>query len=233
MNRGLRTTLITIAMLAVSNVFADPFEIYCTIRSSGSNLDCQTVGKDRRTMTAEDISNFIDAGQVAAYITLRSQKKIERTFMIDPKSPQYKHLADIRGSSISEIAKTKSDLFNEIEKRVIKTSNELDAQAAGAELVLWDPGLSYDKFKREQRTMLAELEGFRKSRDKACNSTPAFEQVSKVNAKLQKTISDIVFAFQTPGTCMANFKVLKEQDGSIDLRQLESVVPQYRESCRK
>ncbi|MBX3022263.1 MAG: hypothetical protein KF799_11375 [Bdellovibrionales bacterium] len=234
MIRGLlASSLLAIAALGATAAQAQ-VEIYCKLRSGGSALECQSTGKDKRVMTAEDITNFVDAGEVAAFITLKSKKGIERTYMLDPKAPQYKRLGEVkRNSSISEIAKAKTDLFNEIEKRVIETSDKLDAQASTAELVLWDPGLSYDKFHREQRTMVAELDGYRKNRDKVCTSTPAFEQVSKANSKLQQTLSNIVFAFQTPGTCMSSFKVFKDRDGSIDLRQLDGVSDQYRESCKK
>lgn len=225
---------LTVALATSSASFAaDPVEIYCTIRG-GANLSCQTVGKDRKVMNAEDITNFIDAGEVAAFITLKSRKGIERTYLVDPKAPQYKRLGDVKRSApMSEIAKTKSDLFNEIEKKVIKTSDELDAQAGAAELVLWDPGITYDKSRREQRGMIAELDGYRKNRDKVCTTTPAFEQVSKANSRLQQTLSNIVYAFQTPGTCMAELKIFKDRDGSIDLRQLDSVGSQYKESCKK
>jgi hypothetical protein len=226
--------LLSVLAVAATTVVAEPMEISCTIRGNGANLDCQTLGKERKVMNADDITNFVDAGEVVAYLTLKSHKGIERTFMIDPKAPQYKRLAETkRSASISEIAKAKSDLFNEIEKKVIKTSNELDAQAGAAELVLWDPGYSFDKARREQRNMMAELEGYRKNRDKVCTTTPAFEQVSKANSKLQQTLSNIVFAFQTPGTCMSSFKIFKDRDGSIDLRQLDGVGDQYKESCKK
>ena len=216
------------------NAAAEPVEIYCMIRGNGANLNCQTQGKEKKVMGADDITNFVDAGEVAAYITLKSRRGVERTFQVDPKAPQYKRLADVkRSASISEIAKAKTDLFNDIEKKVIKTSDELDAQAAAAELILWDPGLMYDKAHREQRGIASELEGYRKTRDKVCTSTPAFEQVSKANAKLQATLSNIVFTFQTPSTCMASYKIFKDRDGSIDLRQLDSVADQYKENCKR
>lgn len=235
MTRGLfSSSLLTVLAFSTASTFADPMEIYCSIRGKTANLDCQTVGKERKVMSAEDINNFIDAGEVVAYISLKSRKGVERTYMLDPKSPQYKKLAEVkRSGSISDIAASKSALFNEIEKKVIKTSDELDAQAAAAELVLWDPGLSYDKTKREERGMIAEIDGYRKNRDKVCTTTPAFEQVSKANSKLQQTLSNIVFAFQTPGTCMSSFKIFKDHDGSIDLRQLDGLSDQYKESCKK
>jgi hypothetical protein len=235
MKRGLLiNTMLSLSVFSAAAAFAEPVEIYCTIRSGGANLNCMTVGKDKKVMSADDVYNFVDAGQVAAYITLKSSKGIERTYQIDPKAPQYKHLESAkRGGVMTEIAKAKTDLFNDIEKKVIKTSNELDAQAATAELVLWDPGLTYDKNRREQRTMVAELDGYRKNREKVCTSTPAFEQVSKANTRLQQTLSNIVYAFQTPGTCMSTFKIFKDRDGSIDLRQLDNVTDTYKESCKK
>lgn len=169
----LRVFLVLTTIFGVQSAFAampvEPMEIYCTIRTN-NRLNCQVLGKERRVMNAEDIANFIDAGEVAAYVTLKSRKDKERTFMIDGHSPQYKHLAEVKRQSISEIAKAKSDIFNDIEKKVIKMSDDLDAQAAAADLVLADPSVTYDKMKREARSMKEELEGFKKSKDKTCTS---------------------------------------------------------------
>jgi hypothetical protein len=235
MSMRLRFFLIIIGLFGVQNGFADSMEIFCTIRSSGGNLNCQQGhDKNRKVMNAEDISNFVDAGEVAAYITLKSRKGMERTFMVDPRAPQYKRLNDIKKtSSISEIAKAKSDVFNEIEKKVIKLSDELDGQAAAAELVLYDSSLTYDKIKRENRAMMTELEGYRKNKDKVCTSTPAFEQMSKANSRLQQTLSNILYAFQPSDSCMADYKVFKDRDGSVDLRQLDPVTDHFKANCRK
>jgi hypothetical protein len=231
---SLKGGLYTILLLSAGFAFAEPVEIDCTIRSSGANLNCQTTGKERRVMTAEDITNFIDAGEVASYITLQSRKGMTRTYKIDPKAASYKRLADVkRTASMSEIAKTKSDLFNEIEKKVIKLSDEQDGQAAAAELVLYDPGVTYDKLKREQRTASTELEGYRKNKDKVCTSTPAFESISKANSKLQQTLSNILYAFQSTDTCMAGYKVFKDREGAVDLRQLDTVADFFKKECKK
>lgn len=220
--------------LAAQVSFANPMEIYCTLRNNGGAVNCQVLGKERKAMGPEDIANFVDAGEVAAFITLKSRKGLDRTFMIDGKAPQYRRLADIKKtSSISEIGKAKSDLFNEIEKKVVKLSDELDGQASAAELVLYDSSISYDKAKREGHAMMAELEGYRKNRDKVCTATPAFEQISKANAKLQTTLSNIIYAFQTPDTCMSAYKVFKDKDGSVDLRQLDNVGDEFKSNCKK
>ena len=169
-------TLLFMALVGGQIVHADPMDIYCTIRSSGGNLNCQLLGKERKVMNAEDITNFVDAAEVAAYITLKSRKGMERMFMIDSHANQYKRLVDAKkSSSISEIAKVKAELFAEIEKKVIKLSDELDGQAAAAELVLYDSSLTYDKMKRDNRTLTTELEGYRKNKDKVCTTTPACE----------------------------------------------------------
>ncbi len=227
---------ITTVILATVGSIASaqtPMEIYCTIRSSGANLTCQVLGKERKVMTAEDITNFIDAGEVAAYITLKSRKGFERSYLIDAKAPQYKRLGDIKKSaSISEIAKAKSDLFNEIEKKVIKISDEQDGQNAAGELVLPDSTLTYDKFKREQRAMVAELEGYRKNKDKVCTTTPAFENMSKANQRLQQTLSNLIYAFQSPDSCMFNYKVFKDKDGTVDLRQLDTASDHFKSNCK-
>jgi hypothetical protein len=234
MSRQLRFSLVILSLVTGQLALAEPLEVYCTIRSNGANLNCQVLGRERKVMNAEDISNFIDAGEVAAYVTLKSRKGLERTFMVDGRSPQYKRLNDVKKSaSISEINKAKSDLFNEIEKKVIKLSDELDGQAATAELVLYDPSIAYEKAKRDSRTMNAELEAYRKNKDKNCSSTPAFDQVSKTNAKLQQTLSNILYAFQSPDTCMSDYKVFKDRDGSVDLRQLDTVSDFFKSNCRK
>ena len=150
-----RILLIMLTIFGGQMARADALEIYCTIRSSSSNLNCQMMGKERKVMNAEDITNFVDAGEVAAYITLKGHKGMERTYLVDHNAPQYRRLNDVKKSaSMSEIAKAKSDLFNEIEKKVIKISDELDGQAAAAELVLYDSSLTYDKLKRASRDMV-------------------------------------------------------------------------------
>ncbi len=185
-------------------------------------------------MSSEDIANFVDASEVAAYITLKSRKGMERTYLVDGKAPQFKRLNDIKkNQSISDISNAKSALFNEIEKKVIKLSDELDGQAAAAELVLYDSSLTYDKIKRESRLMTAELEGYRKNKDKACTSTPAFEQISKANSKLQQTLSNILYAFQSSDSCMSDYKVFKDRDGAVDLRQLDTVTDHFKSNCKK
>ena len=62
-------------------------EIYCTIRSSGGNFNCQTMGKERKVMSADDITNFVDAGEVVAYLTLKSRKGLERTSRVHGHLP--------------------------------------------------------------------------------------------------------------------------------------------------
>lgn len=215
--------------------FADPVEIFCTIRSSGASLSCQhMVGNSRKVMNADDVANFIDSGQVSAYITLRSHKGIERTFMVDPKAPQYKRLADVeRNTSMSNVAKAKSDLFEEIERKVIKISDELDGLAAAAELILYDPGITYDKMTREQRSLRTEVEDYRGNKERVCTATPAFEKVSKVNLRLQQTLGNIVTAFQAPDTCMSGFKVSTDREGAVDLRQLDTIADYFKKACKK
>ncbi len=226
--------LLILSALAGPLAQAEPMEIYCTIRSSGANLNCQVTGKERKVMNVEQIGNFIDAAEVASYITLKSRKGMERTYMIDARSPQFKRFNDVKKSaSISEISKAKSDLFNEIERKVIKVSDDLDGQAGAAELILYDSSFTYDKLRRENRTMTAELEGYRNNKDKVCTNTPAFEQMSKVKSHLQQTLSNIIYAFQTPDTCMADYKVFKDRDGSVDLRQLDTITDHFKSSCKK
>jgi hypothetical protein len=207
-------------------------ELNCTVK--GANLNCQVVGKEKKVMDADDIAKFVDASAVSSYITLKSRKGYERTFMVDGRSANFKRLQDIKNSaSMSEIASAKTNLFNEIEKKIIKLSDELDGQAATADFVLWDPGVSFEKFKREAREMQTELDGYHKNKDKVCTSTPAFEAVSHSNARLQQTLSNIVYSWQTPGTCMSSYKIFKDKDGAMDLRQLDSSVAHYKNECKK
>lgn len=228
----------TLAMLAglsaTSTAFGQAAEISCTIRDTGGSLNCQWLGKERKVMNADEISSFIDAGNVAAYMTVKSRKGLERTFKVDSASPQYKRYNDMKKSgSISEVNAAKATLFAEIEKKAIKLSDELDGQAAAAELLQYDQAVALEKVRRESRTLTTELEGFRKQRDQACTSTPAFERISKSNSGLQQTLSDLIFAFQTPGTCLSDFKVYKDADGAVDLRQLSSLTEKYKNSCKK
>lgn len=230
-----KTVFILASLYTISSLAqVQATEISCTIRDTGGNLNCQWVGKERKVMSAEDINNFVDAANVAAYVTLKSRKGMERTYKIDGNSPQYKRMNELkRSSSISEISAAKSALFGDIEKKLIKLSDELDGQAAAAELVLYDQSIALEKIKRDNRSMTTSLEAFNKNREQACTSTPAFEKVSKANNSLQLTLSDMISAFQTPGTCLADFKVFKDKDGAVDLRQLAGVGERYRTSCKK
>ncbi len=215
---------------------ADTGEIACNIRDAGGSISCQQLGPNgvRRVMTAEDISTFIDQGQVAAYITLISRKGYERTYLIDGNSPQYKNLGNVkRSASISEINKAKSDLFNEIEKKLIKVSDDLDGQAAAAELIKYDPSIANDKFRRESRQMAIDLDAARNNKERTCASTSTYEQMAKANSSLQGTLSNILYAFQSPDTCMSDFKLIKDKDGAVDLKQLESVPQKFQAQCKK
>ena len=136
-------------------------------------------------------------------------------------------------SSMSEINKFKGELFSEIEKKAIKISDELDGQAATAELIKYDSSIANDKFKRENRQTLAELEAFRKSREKVCTSTPEFEKISKSNLALQHTLSNIVLAFQSPQSCLSDVKLLKDKNGTVDLRQLDGIEDRFLTDCSK
>lgn len=210
-----------------------PMEIYCNIVNNGANLSCQVIGAERKVMGPEDTTSFVDAGEVVAYVTLKSRKGMERTFLIDGKSPQYRKLAEIkRNGSISEIAKAKTDLFAEIEKRAIKTSDNLDNQALTAELILYDPSITLEKLKTQSRKTMDELQAYRENKEKACTSTPAYENITRANARFRQTLSNFVQAFATPETCMSEFKVFKDKDGSVDLRQLNNAVDYYRDSCK-
>lgn len=226
--------LILMTFASLTGRADDNNDIYCTIKENGSSLACQWVGREHKAMNSDEIAQFIDLAATGTYMTVRSKKGFERTFLTDPAAPQFKRLNDTkRNGSMSDVGRVKSEIFMELERKVIKISDDLDHQAAGAEFVKFDPSVGTDKMKREGRPIMAELEGYRKNKDKACTSTPAFEQLSRANAKLQSTLSNIVVAFQTPGTCMSEFKIFKDRDGSVDLRQLDTVPSKYAESCKK
>ena len=221
-----------VAMAAEKQPWSD---VYCTIRDNGASLSCQNnTGSNPNTMNANDIAAFIDQAEIGTHVIVKSKKKFERVFQIDASAAQFKRLNEVKkNSSVSEVSRAKNELFLEIEKKLIKLSDDLDAAAASAELVKYDPAIGADKFRREIREMTAELDGFKKNKEKVCTATPAFENLSKTNASLQKTLSGILVAFNTPGTCMYDYKVFKDKDGAVDLRQLDEVGGKYRESCKK
>lgn len=231
---GRKLGVILVVSAAGATAHADPIEIYCEHRSGAANLECQIVGKDRKAMSPDDVTAFIDSIPTGAYVSVKSQKGVERTFLVDPNAPELKKLSETKKSNVvSVIARAKADLYDQIEKLVIKHSDDLDARMAQTDLVLIDPSIGYSKFKRESKQMVADLDGYRKNRDKVCTSTPAYEQLSKGKASLQQTLSNILYAFQTPGTCMADFKVFKDKDGAVDIRQLSEIGNSYRSRCKK
>ena len=192
------------------------------------------MGPEKKTMTANDVSIFIDQAEVNTFVTIKSRKRLERVFQIDNKSPQFKKLAEIKKSaSVSELSRVKNELFLEIEKKLIKISEDLDAVSNVVDLVKYDPSVGTDHYSREMKEMTDQLEKYKKDKEKICTSTPEFENLSRTNSVLQKTLSGIVLAFNTPGTCMYDFKIFKDKDGSVDLRQLDAVAPKYKEMCKK
>lgn len=228
--------LLAAVLFVVTNVKAEEkSELYCTIRDSGINLNCQwSVNGGKRMMSSDDLSVFIDQASVSAFITVKSKAGFERLFSVDSKAEQFKKLSDVKkNAAMSEVSRYKNDLFVEIEKKLIKLSDDLDSQAAAANLVKYDSSLALEKYRRETFATSAELEGYRQNREKVCSSTPAFEQISRTNANLQKSLSGILFAFQTSGSCMDEFKVFKDKDGSVDLRQLDGVPEKFLEKCKK
>ncbi len=137
-------------------------EAYCTIRSVGSRLECLWVESNgRRRMNSQDISNFIDQAQISSYMTVRSRAGLERVFLIDSEAPSFKKLRTTeKSSSISDINKVKSDLFEEIEAKVVKLSDELDATAAAAVLVKFDPSVALDHEKLKEHGLVTEVEKY-------------------------------------------------------------------------
>jgi hypothetical protein len=233
----MKRLLCSIVMLASAAAFADdkPTEISCTIRDTGSNLNCIWIGKDsKKSMSSDDIAAFVDQSGIFSYVTVKSRKGHERSFQPDPSSLPFRKLQELKkNGSASEILRAKLDLFSDIEKKVVKLSDDLDAQALQADVVKFDASITGDRLKRELRDANKELEGLRGNRDKLCTTTPQFEQLSKTNAILQTTLSNILVSFQTPGTCMSDMKVFKDKDGSVDLRQLDGVGKTFIESCKK
>lgn len=151
--------VISILLVATSaHAQVEAAEVYCTIRESGMNLSCQWVGKERKAMNADDIVQFIDKAEVAAYLSVKSRRGYERVFFVDPESPQFRKLSELKKTgSISEISKAKNDLFAEIEKRSIKISDDLDAMTPTMELIKYDGSVAVDKYKRDLRRLDNEL----------------------------------------------------------------------------
>ncbi len=169
LNTKLRTGLVTNLVVGLilgigASAQADIAQIFCTVRES-SRLNCQWVEKvgereSRRKMTAGDISNFIDQAQVMAYMTVKSRAGFERVFLIDSESPSFKKMNEVKKSaSISEINKAKSDLFSEIEARVVKLSDDFDGQTNSAELVKSDSSIAVDKAKLERNELIRSFDG--------------------------------------------------------------------------
>lgn len=137
-------------------------EAYCTIRSVGSRLECLWIeANGRRRMNSQDISNFIDQAQISSYMTVRSRAGLERVFLVDSEAPSFKKLRTAeKSSSISDINKVKSELFEEIEAKVVKLSDELDATAAAAVLVKSDPSVALDHAKIKEHGLVTEVEKY-------------------------------------------------------------------------
>ena len=234
--KPLAKLLVLNSLLGSAVVYAAerPVDLNCTIRESGQSLNCVWIGKEKKTMTADDVQAYIDHAAIFAYITVRSRKAMERTFHPDPNAAPFKKLAEIKKvGSISEISRAKLDLFADIERKVIKLSDDLDAQAAQGELIQSDASVTGEKFKADIREANKELEAYKSSKEKLCTTTPQFEAISKTNASLQAALSNILVAFQSPGTCMDGFKIFKDKDGSVDLRQLDGVGKNFLENCKK
>lgn len=236
MNRSriLITFVAVLGFVSAAKAADDNNDVYCTIKDNGASLSCQWLGREHKAMTSDEIAAFIDMAASQTYVVVKSKKGFERTFATDPNAPQFKRLADVkRNGSISDVGRIKSEVFLDLERRLIKLSDDMDHAAVSAEFVKYDPSVGTDKMKREQKPLMAELDGFKKNKEKVCTATPAFEQLSKANSRLQNTLSNIVVAFQTPGTCMSDFKIFKDKDGSVDLRQLDTVPGKYAESCKR
>jgi hypothetical protein len=232
------TIVMTLASATAIAKPDDSNEISCVIRPTGTSLSCNwvksIVGNDRKSMTPEDISAFIDKAAVQAYITVLSKKKLERTFLVDNNHPAFRRIAELKKSaSIGEISHAKLDLFSEIEKKTIKVSADLDEAVAASDLIIADPSVSREKFKTDLHDAAGELDALRDKKDKLCTATPAFEQITRANQHLQKTLSSLVYAFQNPNSCLTDFKLVKDREGEVDLRQLDNIGPQFIEKCRR
>lgn len=230
---GLLTLVVSFSMEAMA-AKDQLVEIICNVRDTGTSLNCVWVGREKKAMTSDDVQAFIDQASVYAYITVKSRKGMERTFMPDPNAPQFKKLSDIKkNGSISEVSRAKLDLFADIEKKVIKLSDDLDATALSAELIKFDASITADKYKRELRYAKEDLDSLKSLKGGACTSSPEFENKMKVASTLQGTLSSLLNAFQTPGTCLDQLKVKKDKDGKVDISQFDGLAQSYVDSCKK
>ena len=206
-HRFFKGFVVITALMVSHTVLAqvDASDIFCTIRDASNNLNCQWVSKDsRKVMNADDIMQFIDRAEVAAYVNVRSRKGYERTFLIDSEASQFRRLTEIKKTgSISEISRGKNDLFAEIEKRVVRISDELDAQLATMELVKYDSSIAVEKYKRDLHRLDQENPGYDQGPSSVANGNlPWYKYEIYLGAGASNT--NVVFNTTTSGNKTAS-----------------------------
>lgn len=222
------TTLFASSLLAQDKMV----EIICTIKDPGASLLCVWSGKEKTAFTSDDIPVFIDQAYTKVYITVKSRRGHERTFTLDSTSTQFKRLTDIKKSgSASDVSKAKQDLFSDVEKMIVRLSDDLDAKSLSAELVKYDASVTTERYKKELSETSRELEAFLAGKNQLCVATPHYENINKLNMSLQVALSNVLVAFQTQGTCMESFKVKKDGNGLVDLSQLDGLSQSYKDNC--
>ncbi len=227
-------SLITMAtILSSQSASAETAELYCTIRDASASLNCQWLGKERRVMTPEEIPAFVDQAQIAAYLTVKSRKGLDRTFLVDSKAPQLRRLDDLkRSASISEINKAKNDLFSEIERKIVKLSDQMDGLAASAELVQYDSSLIVEKNRRERLVFattpaMASPEDFRPGKmTKSIHrieasyipSNALSSRFSYGGSSLSTTVTGGSFAFKNTSMTDYGFNYIYMPDSNFEFR---------------
>lgn len=206
-------------------------DVGCTIRTNGKNLDCIIMGKERRVMNPENIGEFLNAGET--YITVTSKMGVKRLYKIDKNATQYKDYEKVRDEgSITQISNAKMSLFEAVEKKLVQLSDFQDEKDSKAELVIYDPGRTYTGMLNQKRALAAELQAYMTGKESGCAKSPEFEKAQDTNDKLTSTLSNMISAFHSQGTCLSDFKVFKSRNGRVDLSQLDVLPGQFKQNCR-
>ncbi|MBS1985063.1 MAG: hypothetical protein JST16_12910 [Bdellovibrionales bacterium] len=210
-------------------------ELFCKIREKASVLDCQYFdGAKKRTLTDQDIIDFVDHASVDAYLTLVSRKGLERTLRIDPGYANFKKLSEVQKvGSASEIARTKFELFTEIERRVVKISDELDSALAQQFLIKFDPYITNEKYRRELQVITNEAIHGVESAAGSCATENQLATIAQDNRVLGAQLMALVNAFRSPDSCLSDYPMNVGADGSVDIEALKALPQAFSERCHK
>lgn len=233
------TLVWTVSSLVAPLAFADgvtrPAELFCNIRKESATLNCQYFnGQTKRPLTDQDIIDFVDRASVSAYLTVESRAEHERTLAIDPSYANFKSLADtIKSGSASEIARAKFDIFAEIEKRVIKISDDLDTSLSAQNFIKYDPSVTNDKYRRELEFVTGQTIQGIKSAATNCATEQQLATLASDNRALSTELTRIVNAMRSPTSCLGDQPFQVQPDGSMDLNEVKNLSLAFTDKCRK